>query len=317
MKPLFIFSLPRSGSTLLQRILATSDKISTASEPWILLPLIYTLKQDGVISEYWHKLMVRAIADFFNGFPNQKKDYFAELRKFIMRLYSMRTKAGSLYFLDKTPRYHIICDDIIDLFPDSKFIFLWRNPLAVVSSIINTWGKGRWKLMYHKVDIYLGVIKMIETFIKNKAYVYSLKYEDLLENPSLELANLSKYLEIEFNESMLNSFSDTKLIGRLGDRIGSKKYHKLNKTPLDAWQMTYNNLFRVLWARRYLSWIGDYRLALMGYDKMNLIAKLEKCNKHNFKYAVADIFMVLFHELNSRRMHLCNTRKLKTFFIYN
>jgi hypothetical protein len=39
--PLFLLSLPRSGSTLAQRILAAHAGIATTSEPWILLPYLY------------------------------------------------------------------------------------------------------------------------------------------------------------------------------------------------------------------------------------------------------------------------------------
>lgn len=42
--PLFLLSLPRSGSTLAQRFLAAHDAIARASEPWILLPYLYTLR---------------------------------------------------------------------------------------------------------------------------------------------------------------------------------------------------------------------------------------------------------------------------------
>ena len=42
-RPIFIFSAPRSGSTLLQRVLAAHTQVATASEPWILLPLLSPL----------------------------------------------------------------------------------------------------------------------------------------------------------------------------------------------------------------------------------------------------------------------------------
>ena len=32
------------------------------------------------------------------------------------------------------------------MFPDAKVIFLWRNPLAVVASIVETWTKGKWNV---------------------------------------------------------------------------------------------------------------------------------------------------------------------------
>jgi len=62
-KPIFVFSLPRSGSTLMQRILGSSTEISTVSEPWILLPLFYALKKEGVYAEYGHDVLVDAVED--------------------------------------------------------------------------------------------------------------------------------------------------------------------------------------------------------------------------------------------------------------
>ena len=39
-RPLFLLSLPRSGSTLVQRVLARSPQIATASETWLLMPFL-------------------------------------------------------------------------------------------------------------------------------------------------------------------------------------------------------------------------------------------------------------------------------------
>ena len=146
MKPLFIFSLPRSGSTLLQYILAAHSKISTVSEPWILLPFVYALKEEGSYSEFVHKAMVRAFSDFCEELPNGRKDYFDELSVFALRLYSKACQCESEYFLDKTPRYHLIVEEIIKMFPNGKFIFLWRNPLSIVASMMKSWAGGKWKL---------------------------------------------------------------------------------------------------------------------------------------------------------------------------
>ena len=44
-KPVFIFSLPRSGSTLLQRVLTGHSEISSFAEPHFLLPLVGIIKK--------------------------------------------------------------------------------------------------------------------------------------------------------------------------------------------------------------------------------------------------------------------------------
>ena len=297
MKPIFIFSLPRSGSTLLQRILATSGQISTAAEPWILLPYIYTLKFDGVISEYCHSYAVGAIKDFYEGFPNGKQDYIDELRVFILNLYKKKSDPGSQYFLDKTPRYHLICDEIIKLFPDGKFIFLWRNPLAVVSSIIHSWCNGKWKIVYHNIDLHEGIKKLLSTFIVHKSRVHTIQYEKLIQDPSVEVRKLCDYLEIDYNDRMIDSFKNIRFAGRMGDKTGTKKYNLLSNASLDTWKNTFSNPFRRYWASRYLAWIGEDNLEIMGYDYSELKAALLNGKRFSFDYIVCDLLRALFNTL--------------------
>ena len=57
-KPIFIISLPRSGSTLVQEVLLHIDNVNSHSETWILLPILFSLKPEQRITELkkmgWH-----------------------------------------------------------------------------------------------------------------------------------------------------------------------------------------------------------------------------------------------------------------------
>ena len=138
-KPIFIFSLPRSGSTLLQNLLMNHPSISSVTEPWILLPLIYINKDEGVLSEYSHRTSKMAIQNLIENLPQKNDDFNSELREFMLNLYQKLSSSKAKYFLDKTPRYFLIIDEIQQLFPESKFIFLFRHPLDILSSILLTW----------------------------------------------------------------------------------------------------------------------------------------------------------------------------------
>ncbi|NBC82494.1 MAG: sulfotransferase, partial [Bacteroidetes bacterium] len=146
--PLYIFSIPRSGSTLLQRILSSHAQISTKPETWFLLPLLYMTKDEGVLAEYGY-------SKFRNGFEDFRKDlkyYNDHLKDFILKNYKDSSDNQAVYFIDKTPRYSLISDKIIDLFNDeAKYIFLWRNPLSVASSMIESWGGGKWNLYKYEI----------------------------------------------------------------------------------------------------------------------------------------------------------------------
>lgn len=277
LKPLFIFSLPRSGSTLTQRILAAHKDIATVSEPHILLPYLYSLKAEGIYSKYNHKLLVRALEDFCCELPNGVEDYYAEIQTLAMRLYAKATKGRAKYFLDKTPGYHLIVEDIIRLFPDGngKFIFLWRNPLAAISSRMSSWVGGRWSLYLSQVSLFEGQSNLIEAYEKHADQVCAVRYEDLLTNPMEEFQRIFSYLELAFDPEVLSSFNNIELKGRPGDKLGVKNYQTLSKEPLEKWKNILANPIRKAWCRRYLRWIGRERLAVMGYDLDELLAELD------------------------------------------
>jgi hypothetical protein len=275
--PIFLFSLPRSGSTLVQRILAAHDDIATMSEPWVLLPHIYALRERGAYAEYNHSVMSMALEDFCRELPNSLDDYLVEVRNFAMRLYGKAAGKEVKYFLDKTPRYHLIVEDIMDVFPDGKFVFLWRNPLSVVASIMETWGAaGKWNLHASKVDLFEGVKNLTAAYEKYAERAHSVRYEDLIANPEEEGRQLFAYLDLPFELELLHGFARTQLRGRMGDPTGVDQYQVISKESLEKWKNTLANPIRKAWCRRYIRWIGRERLMLMGYDMDSLLDSLSR-----------------------------------------
>ena len=111
-KPIFLFCLPRAGSTLVQRVLASHDDIATIAEPWILLPFLYSLRKEGIYTEYGHWVAHTAVQDFVAELPRGEEDFLSELNRFVTRLYCKVQGKEAAYFLDKTPRYHLVVEDI-------------------------------------------------------------------------------------------------------------------------------------------------------------------------------------------------------------
>lgn len=274
--PIFLFSLPRSGSTLTQRILATHPEIETASEPWILLPFLFSLRRDGVYATYGHKLSVDAIEDFCAGLPGGAATYRREIVRLALRLYSQRAKPGVRYFLDKTPRYHLVAEEIVELFPDARFVFLWRNPLAIIASIVESWGQGRWNVFKYEIDLFDGLSELIRVADKYRDRIHAVRYEDLVTGSPDVWHALFAYLGIEFEPSRLSSFGNVELSGRMGDVSGRKAYGELSAEPLDKWKRVLASPLRKMWCRRYLNQIGRQRLAIMGYDLDELLAALNE-----------------------------------------
>ncbi|UFS62268.1 sulfotransferase [Sulfurimonas sp. HSL-3221] len=292
--PIFLFSLPRAGSTLLQRVLMAHSEIASAAEPWILLPYVYALKNQGVLSEYGHRHASNAINDFIKVLPQGQKSYNKALSNFISDLYSLQCNNNEKYFLDKTPRYYYIIDEIVDLFPDAKFIFLFRNPLNVMSSVINTWSGGNLKrLYYYEDDLTVGLTKLSYAYEKYKDKSIAINYESFVVDPLQATKSICDYLEIEFQSSMLENFSKQRIQGRMGDPTGVIKYTSISDDSLDMWKDTFYNRYRKKMISGYIGRLEDKILISQGYNKNNLVKEINshKVNMNNtFKDVVDHLY---------------------------
>jgi sulfotransferase family protein len=273
-QPLFLLSLPRSGSTLVQRMLAAHPQVASAAEPWLLLPYLYTLRSDGVEAEYGHGTAVKAISDFARFHLEGGRDrYLEEGRRFFLRLYGAAAD-GHPFFLDKTPRYHLVARELLDLFPDAKVLFLWRNPLAVAASIIESWNRGNWNLDTHMIDLKHGLARLVSAYERTSRRAVTLRYEDLVVRPEHEIARVVDELGLPPHDGLAQAFAHVRFPGSMGDRW-STPYDHVSREPLAKWPLTLANPVRRAWAHRYLGWIGRERLAIQGYDYDRLREQLD------------------------------------------
>ena len=96
MQPLFVFSLPRAGSTLLQRILMSHKDIATLPEPWIALPVFFSLRSTGLEAVYNHKEGSEAIADFISRIAGGRPCFQRAAGEFLMTLYAAAAKEEAI-----------------------------------------------------------------------------------------------------------------------------------------------------------------------------------------------------------------------------
>lgn len=279
--PVFLFSLPRSGSTLLQRILAAHPDVATSSEPWVLLPLIMSRRPGAVYATYRHEDAVRAIDDFSNSLSGGASSFDRALRDFVLELYRRSASEAVRYFVDKTPRYHLIADELMHLFPEAKCIFLWRNPLSVASSLIRTWGHGRWNLFRHEVDLDTGLMNLVASYRAHESDVLALQYEELVENPVVVTHRAFEYLELDFHPEVLESFADVSLSGGMGDKTGVKYGASISVDSKDTWPEQVTSSLRKAWLGRYVDRIGQEALATMGYQKEAILESLKNVQTGN------------------------------------
>jgi len=291
--PIFLFSLQRSGSTLTQRMFATHPAVATSGEPWILLPLVYMHIKRGVYAEYAHHTVVKGIAEFCKGLPGGEAGLNREIAAMMLRLYRARAGQDARYFLDKSPRYHVISPEIIKLFPDAKFVFLWRNPLAIISSMMETWGAGRWNIYEFAFDLYQGLPTLVEACRMAGPRAFSIKYDDVVDQASGAMARAFDYLGLEYDAERTRKFTSVEASGPMWDPVGTRKYQQVSRESIDRWKTKLASPVRKWWCRRYLRWIGKDRLAVMGFDLDQLTAELDSI-PNRYATVPSDILRMLF-----------------------
>lgn len=283
--PVFLFSLPRSGSTMVQRALGRHPNIATLSEPWFLLGLIPPADMDEATATFEHSTYRIAIEDLTAALPNGKDDWNKAMRGAAQVIYDrLCPDEDAVYFLDKTPRYALAPKAVTALFPDAPVIILWRNPLAIAASMMTTWSKGRWNLFRFKQDLEIALPRLIDFAQTNKTAL-TIRYEDTSSDLDEATAAICDHLKV--SSASLCKSADVALSGRMGDPTGGMK----KVAAHDRWMAMYCNPLRRWWARRYLDRIGRDGLAVMGYDIETLKSELNAC-KGLFGHLGTDLFLM-------------------------
>lgn len=268
MTPLFIFSLPRSGSTLLQRVLAGHPQVSTAPEPWLLLPLAAMSGADDlrVYANYSQKTAQLAIDDFVARLPGGRDALKLAVRRMVQDLYDQVPSHGARYFLDKTPRYFLIIDYVLEVFPEASGIVLLRHPLDTLASAITTWGGDRLWLHHALVDLYRGPSCIQRAIARHGKRLLIVHYEDLVRSPETECARICSHLDLAPVPEMLGEAGSAAIAGRMGDPTAQRSDTRISPDSVGRWRSCLGTPLRRWFARRYLRKLGPEVISAFGID---------------------------------------------------
>jgi len=203
MRPLFVLSVWRSGSSLLYTLLNQHSKIALLYEGDLPRLEFYLLgrMRNGAWRERWefwnqgpsrHGIAIESM-------PAQVSDVWEATRTVYQAV--ARRKQATIWG-EKTPHWY---DDPLgkaNKFPDARFIFLWRDLNAVIGSMARAANTHRFfrKPSLAKKAI-LGNERLREACDALKAqgrHVYEVNYEDLTSNTSEYMQQICQFLEIPF-----------------------------------------------------------------------------------------------------------------------
>jgi hypothetical protein len=300
--PIFLLSQPRGGSTLLQRLLSTHPDVATAPEPWILLPLLTMQDPEIASARYQWSVSSSAVRDFVKRTPQGQEILNGSIRSLALNLYESAALGGR-YFIDKTPRYALVINELIETFPDARYLILWRNPLAVAASMVETWGRGYWCLFRHESDLVEIPSRLVAaSALMKPENRFELSYEALVAEPEKQLRAIYEWLDLDFHRPHMDSVRQgPESVDVVGDRWGSTQYSEVSQEPIEKWLKTFlGSPLRRAWARRYLKRLGDDVLGSMGYSRAELSSALDGPTKERSTKRVMDPILISFGPLFRR-----------------
>ena len=268
--PIFILSLPRSGSTLLQRLLLSSGECASTGETSLLLRFVGNSQTVQRYANYRESNLELSFRDLCDHHPDFPEVYSQTIRSSMLKLYS-HLAGDKRYYIDKTPRYTLIANEIRQFFPDAKIVVLWRHPLAIASSISKTFFKGRWVFDDFMVDFDTGLDRLYAFSQTHANSICCVHYETLIKNPEQELKKLSEYLDCA-TLCQDTSLKLPEIKGTLGDPTRHSKGTSINSTGSENWKLDYTNWYRKQWARRIYTPQRREWLNTLGYGLPDCIA---------------------------------------------
>lgn len=264
---IFIISQPRAGSTLLQRVLAGHTEVAASSEPWLMLHPVYGLRDEGVWTEYDADWAHHGLTEFLENYTDGPQVYDDAIRAFAGQVYNNALKcAEARYFIDKTPRYVLIVDDLIRLFPRAKFIFLLRNPLSVLASVVNTQiSHDLTTLERFTPELLTGPPAILAGIQQLDDQAIVVRYEDFVSRPEAETQRICAALGIDYQNGMVDYSGTEAVKGFMQDRTGIQQHSRPMEDSKESWRQLLADAQQIHFAQNYLSDLGPELFEQLGY----------------------------------------------------
>lgn len=239
--PIFLVSLPRSGSTLLEQILGTHPDIEATGE----LPYVRALMRASLemhmrrgpitVPEYIPRLT-----------PDEKRALGAEY----LRRSEQHRPGGAPFFIDKMPSNWSDVLFIREILPQARFIEIRRNAMdCCFSNYVHHFGSAHAASfdLIHQARACVDYTRLMDHLNEvGPGFMCSIRYEALIEEPERELRKVLDYLGLEWTDDLLRFYESNRVI-----RTPSAEQVRrpLNRKGIGAW-------------RPYAQWLGPLREAL-------------------------------------------------------
>jgi tetratricopeptide (TPR) repeat protein len=199
--PIFVVGLPRSGSTLVEQILASHPKVEGTFE----LPNVLTIVREFDHSNPEH-----------DAYPESVRAAPRELLAGLGRRYLDETapiRSGRAHFIDKMPNNFSHVGLIHTILPNAIIVDVRRHPMDACFSTYKQYFAEGQSFSYDLADLgryyrcYLSLMDHWDDVLPGK--VLHLQYEELVRDPEANIRRLLTHCGLDFEPACL-AFHETK-----------------------------------------------------------------------------------------------------------
>jgi tetratricopeptide (TPR) repeat protein len=194
--PIFVTGLPRTGTTLAERILASHSQVESLGETMFMQMVIR--RESGIRSvEKMAPAMIAAAAQ--QDVTRIAAGYLDAVR---YRL------TGKPMFIDKLPFNFLFLGFIAKAYPDAKIVHLCRNPMDSCFAMYKQVFTWAYKFSYHLQDLghyYIAYQRLLQHWRETLGErLVEVEYESLVADQVGQTRRLLDSLGLEFEEACLN-----------------------------------------------------------------------------------------------------------------
>jgi tetratricopeptide (TPR) repeat protein len=199
--PIFIVGMPRSGTTLIEQILASHTEVESTDELPYIERIGLELDMMGGYIEKLKNITNEQAQKFAEQYTQQVKQYLPTLAKMV---------------IDKNPNNFVHIGLIKTLFPQAKIINVVRNPLDNALSVYKQFFSNGHNYSYSLKGIelywkgYLSLMNHWEAVYPKQ--IYQLSYERLVSDTENEIKQLLDYCQISFEKQCLTFYESDRLV---------------------------------------------------------------------------------------------------------
>jgi len=201
--PIFIVSMPRAGSTLLEQILSSHSQVEGTSELPELLSMAQDLRHEADSDE--------AVA-YAEVLATKNAAQLRELGEEYLERTRVQRKTGRPFFIDKMPNNYLHVGMIQLILPNAKIIDARRHPLACCfSNFKQLYARGQ-HFSYDLVDMgryyrdYVDLMAHFDAVLP--ARVHRVQYEQMVDDIEAEVRRLLDYCGLPFEPQCLRFFEN-------------------------------------------------------------------------------------------------------------